>query len=76
MRKSYQKHNEYNYEYEYEYLYFGYINIGTILVTIIYVNKHDSSINPGNRYNDICRSTSVTILTIKLSSIIITKKAD
>ena len=34
---------------------------GTISVTIIYINKHDSRINPGNRYKDICRGTSVTI---------------
>ena len=34
---------------------------GTISVTIIYINKHDSRINPGNRYKDICRGTSVTV---------------
>ena len=34
---------------------------GTISVTIIYNNKYDSRINPGNRYKDICRGTSVTI---------------
>ena len=34
---------------------------GTISVTIIYKNKHDSRINPGNRYIDICRSTSVPL---------------
>ena len=33
--------------------------MGTILVTIIYIDKHDSRINPGNRYKDICRGTSV-----------------
>ena len=34
---------------------------GTISVTIIYNNKNDSRINPGNRYKDIRRGTSVTI---------------
>ena len=34
---------------------------GTISVTAIYINKHDSRINPGNRYKDICRGTSVTV---------------
>ena len=34
---------------------------GTISVTIIYNNKYDSRINPGNRYKDIRRGTSVTI---------------
>ena len=34
---------------------------GTISVTIIYINKHDSRLNPGNRYKDICRGTSVTV---------------
>ena len=36
------------------------IKYGTISVTIIYINKHDSRLNPGNRYKDICRGTSVT----------------
>ena len=27
---------------------------GTISVTIIYINKNDSRINPVNRYKDIC----------------------
>ena len=34
---------------------------GTISVTIIYNNKHDSRINPRNRYKDIRRGTSVTM---------------
>ena len=34
---------------------------GTISVTKIYNNKNDSRINPGNRYKDIRRGTSVTI---------------
>ena len=35
---------------------------GTISVTIIYINnKHDSRINPGNRYKDICQGTSATV---------------
>ena len=34
---------------------------GTISVTIIYNNKYDSRINPGNQYKDIRRGTSVTI---------------
>ena len=33
--------------------------MGKILVTIIYISKHDSRINPGNRYKGICLSTSV-----------------
>ena len=37
------------------------IKYGTISVTIIYINKHDSRLNPGNRYKDICRGTSVTV---------------
>ena len=43
-------------------IYFGYIYIyGTISGTIIYINKHDSRINPGNRYKVICQATSVTV---------------
>ena len=34
--------------------------MGTVLVTIIYIKRHDSRTNPGNRYEDICRGTSVT----------------
>ena len=37
------------------------IKYGTISVTIIYINKHDSRLNPGNRYKDICRGTPVTV---------------
>ena len=33
----------------------------TILVAIIYINKHDNRINPGNRYKYICQGTSVTV---------------
>ena len=39
---------------------------GTISVTIIYINKHDSRINPENRYKDICRGTSVTVYKHKI----------
>ena len=36
--------------------------MSTILVKMIYIYiyKHDSRINPGNRYKDICRSISIT----------------
>ena len=34
------------------------IHMSTILVTVIYINKHDSRTYPGNRYNYICRGTS------------------
>ena len=37
------------------------IKYGTISVTIIYINKHDSRLNPGKRYKDICRGTPVTV---------------
>ena len=47
---------EYEYEYEYEYCFFIY-KYGTISVTIIYNNKYDSRINPGNRYKDIRRDS-------------------
>ena len=33
--------------------------MSTILVTIMYIHKHDSRINPENRYEAICRGTSV-----------------
>ena len=36
--------------------------MGTIFVTMIYIYKHDSRINPGNRYEDIFRGTSVKIV--------------
>ena len=40
--------------------------MSTICVTMIYIlytstYKHDSRINPGNGYKDICRGTLVTI---------------
>ena len=35
--------------------------MGTILVAILYIDKHDSGINPGNRYKDIYRGTSVVV---------------
>ena len=39
--------------------------MSTICVTMIYIYiytyKHNSRINPGNRYKDMCRGTSVTI---------------
>ena len=35
--------------------------MGTILVTKMYINNHDSRINPGNRSKDICRDTSATV---------------
>ena len=37
--------------------------MSTIFVAMIdiYTYKHDSRINLGNRYKDICRGTSVTI---------------
>ena len=38
------------------------IKYGAISVTIIYINKHDSRLNPGNRYKDICRGTSVIVM--------------
>ena len=31
--------------------------MGKILVTITYINKHDSGINPGNEYEDNCGGT-------------------
>ena len=31
-----------------------------ILSYLIVIYKHDSRIDPGNRYKDICRGTSVT----------------
>ena len=34
--------------------------MGTILITIMYRNKHDSRINPGSRYKEMYRGTSVT----------------
>ena len=46
----------------------------TISVTIIYINKHDSRINQGNRYKDICRDISVTIIGYIYRPIKINKK--
>ena len=49
----------------------------TILVTMIYVNKHDSRIYPGNRHKDICQGTSVTRpIQKKICQLIYTIKSD
>ena len=50
--------------------------MNTVLITIIYINKHDDSrINPGNRYKDIFRGTPrklVSILNTEIIAIFIT----
>ena len=40
--------------------------MGTLLVTIIYVNKHDSRIYLGNQYKDICRGTLVPLVLLQI----------